>query len=138
MRAERCSRGAEVARVLEEAVEQQAGHGFARFETWTNPAAAVGEAVDRDQLLTNTSLYWFTRSGASAARFLSEAALSGLDWVAPSDVPAGPGWAVFNTDPVLRRDPDHKMPFHTEGGHFAAMEAPALLVEDLRTFCRAV
>ena len=90
--------------------------------------------------MTNISLYWFTRSGASATRFLSEAAHSGLDWLAPSDVPAG--WAVFNTDPVLRRliDPDHKMPFwseHTEGGHFAALEAPALLVEDLRTFFRA-
>jgi hypothetical protein len=33
------------------------------------------------------------------------------------------------------------MPFwseHTEGGHFAALEAPALLVEDLRTFFRAM
>jgi hypothetical protein len=112
-----------------------------KFEAWANPGAAAGEALDRDQLLTNISLYWFTRSGASAARFLSEAAHSGLDWLAPSDVPAG--WAVFNTDPVLRRliDPDHKMPFwseHTEGGHFAAIEAPAMLIEDLRAFFRAV
>jgi hypothetical protein len=112
-----------------------------KFRAWANPKAAVGKAVGRDQLLTNISLYWFTRSGASAARFLSEAAHSGLDWVAPSDVPAG--WAVFNTDPVLRRmmDPDHKVQYwsdHTEGGHFAAMEAPELLVEDLRTFFRAV
>ena len=42
-----------------------------KFQTWTNPAAATpDEAVDRDQLLTNVSLYWFTRSGATAARFL--------------------------------------------------------------------
>jgi pimeloyl-ACP methyl ester carboxylesterase len=112
-----------------------------KFEAWANPNAGVGNAVGRDQLLTNISLYWFTRSGASAARFLSEAAHSGLDWVAPSDVPAG--WAVFNTDPVVRRmmDPDHKVQYwadHTEGGHFAAMEAPELLVEDLRTFFRTV
>jgi epoxide hydrolase len=111
-----------------------------KFQTWTNPSAATpDQAVDRDQLLTNISLYWFTRSGASAARFVSEAAHSGLDWVAPSNVPAG--WAVFNADPVLRRlmDPDHKMPYwsdHAEGGHFAAMEAPDLLVEDLRAFFR--
>lgn len=112
-----------------------------KFETWTNPDAAIGKAVDRDQLLTNISLYWFTRSGASAARFLSEAAHSGLDWVAPSDVPAG--WTMFNTDPILRRlmDPEHKLPYwseHAEGGHFAAMEAPELLVEDLRAFFRAL
>ena len=111
-----------------------------KFQTWTNPSAATpDQAVDRDQLLTNISLYWFTRSGASAARFVSEAAHSGLDWLAPSNVPAG--WAVFNTDPVLRQlmDPDHKVPYwsdHAEGGHFAAMEAPDLLVEDLRAFFR--
>jgi hypothetical protein len=38
-------------------------------------------------------------------------------------------------------DPDEKMPFwadHPEGGHFAAMEAPELLVEDLRAFFRLV
>jgi pimeloyl-ACP methyl ester carboxylesterase len=113
-----------------------------KFQTRTNPAASTpDQAVDRDQLLTNISIYWFTRSGASAARFLWEAAHSGLDWVVPSGVPAG--WAVFNTDPLLRRimDLDHAMPYwseHTEGGHFAAMEAPALLVDDLRTFFRKI
>jgi epoxide hydrolase len=99
-----------------------------KFQTWTNPSGATpDEAVVRDQLLTNISLYWFTRSGASAARFLWEAAHSGLDWVAPSGVPAG--WAVFNTTPVMRRmmDPTEQMPYwadHPEGGHFAAVEAP--------------
>ena len=37
-----------------------------KFQTWTNPASKTpDEAVDRDQLLSNVSLYWFTRSGAS-------------------------------------------------------------------------
>jgi hypothetical protein len=111
-----------------------------KFQTWTNPAAKTpDEAVDRDQLLTNVSLYWFTRSGATAARFLSEAAHSELDWIAPSGVPSG--WVVFNTDPIMRRfmDPQHQMAYwneHSEGGHFAAMEAPGLLVDDLRAFFR--
>jgi epoxide hydrolase len=49
-----------------------------KFQTWTNPASKTpDEAVDRDQLLINVSLYWFTRSGATAARFLSEAEHSG-------------------------------------------------------------
>jgi hypothetical protein len=64
-----------------------------------------------------------------------------LDWIAPSGVPAG--WAVFNTDPLLRRiiDPHHRIEHwseFTEGGHFAAMEAAELLVEDLRTFFRTL
>ena len=111
-----------------------------KFQSWTNPSARTpDDAVDRDQLLTNVSIYWFTRSGASAARFLYEAAHSDIDWVSPSTVPTG--WAVFNTHPVLRRimDPDHKIAHwsdFTEGGHFAAMEVPELLLEDIRTFFR--
>jgi pimeloyl-ACP methyl ester carboxylesterase len=111
-----------------------------KFQTWTNPASKTpDEAVDRDQLLINVSLYWFTRSGATAARFLWEAAHSHLDWIAPSGVPSG--WVVFNTEPIMRRfmDPEHQMAYwneHSEGGHFAAMEEPALLTEDLRAFFR--
>jgi epoxide hydrolase len=36
-------------------------------------------------------------------------------------------------------DPQHQMAYwneHSEGGHFAAMEAPGLLVDDLRAFFR--
>lgn len=113
-----------------------------KFQTWTNPSSTTpDEAVGRDQLLTNISLYWFTRSGASAARFLAEAAHANLDWVAPSSVPAG--WAVFNADPVVRRfmDPEHRMAYwseHPEGGHFPGLETPRLLLEDLRAFFRTL
>ena len=113
-----------------------------KFQTWTNPAAETPDAaVDRDQLLTLISLYWFTRSGASAARFLYEAAHSGLDWVAPSSVPTG--WAVFNSSPLVRRvmDPQHRIAHWSEfaeGGHFPAMEAGDLLVEDIRRFFRGL
>jgi hypothetical protein len=109
------------------------------FQEWTNPVAHVpDEAIDRDLLLTNVSLYWFTRTGASAANFLYESAHS-VDWVAASDVPQG--MAVFNTDPILRRvlDPEYTLAHWSEfgrGGHFPAMEAPDLLVDDVRTFYR--
>lgn len=109
-----------------------------KFKEWTNPAAELPEhAVDRDQLLTNVSLYWFTRTGASAAGFLYESAHSAEGWVPPSDVPRG--WAVFNSDPVLRRvfDSEYTIEHWSEfdrGGHFPAMEVPELLVGDLRKF----
>src|SRR5258708_28855221 len=39
-----------------------------KFYEWTDPAAKLPEeAVDRDQMLTNISIFWFTGSGASAA-----------------------------------------------------------------------
>ncbi|MDS0139045.1 MULTISPECIES: epoxide hydrolase [unclassified Amycolatopsis] len=107
-----------------------------KFEAWTG-----ANGVDRDRLLTNISLYWFTRSGASAARFLYEAAHAGHGWLAPSDVPAG--WAVFDSSPVVRRimDPEEKIAHWSdfaEGGHFAALEEPELLVADIRAFFRGL
>jgi epoxide hydrolase len=111
-----------------------------KFREWTDPAADLPEdAVDRDQLLTNVSIYWFTGTGASAAQFLYETAHA-QDWPGPSDVPQG--WAVFAAaDDLVRRliDPDGRIEHWSEfdrGGHFAAMEAPDLLVEDVRAFFR--
>jgi pimeloyl-ACP methyl ester carboxylesterase len=41
-----------------------------KFKEWTNPAAPLpDDAVDRDQLLANVSIYWFTDTGGSSARF---------------------------------------------------------------------
>ena len=57
-----------------------------KFEEWTDLP------IDRDQLLTTVSLYWFTGSGASAAHTLYEQAHS-TDWGAPAAVPQG--FAVF-------------------------------------------
>jgi hypothetical protein len=125
------------------------------FKEWTAAAADLPEdAVDRDLLLANVSIYWFTRSGASAARFIYETAHA-VPWgigdqdeagdgpaAVAWDAPAVPqGLAVFGGDDLLRKvlDPDHRIGHWTEydrGGHFAALEVPDLLVEDLRTFFR--
>src|SRR5919109_3489569 len=44
-----------------------------KFHEWTDPATELpDEAVDRDQLLTNVSIFWFTGSGASAAHAVYE------------------------------------------------------------------
>jgi epoxide hydrolase len=114
-----------------------------KFKEWTDQAAALPEdAVERDQLLTNVSLYWFTRSGASAANFIYEAAHA-ADWPEPSDTPQG--WAVFpgclGDHGILRRvmDPEQKIEHWSGfdcGGHFPAMEVPELLTGDVRRFFR--
>jgi epoxide hydrolase len=113
-----------------------------KFQEWTDAAAALPEdAVDRDQLLANVSTYWFTRTGASAAHFIYDA-MHASDWVTPA--PAKQGWALFGGAGSLVRhltDPDHKMAHWTDfdrGGHFAAMEAPDLLVGDIRAFFRGL
>jgi epoxide hydrolase len=91
--------------------------------------------VDRDQLLTTVSLYWFTGSGATAAHTLYEQAHSS-DWGAPPAVPQG--FAVFGADETVRKlvpapDTAHWTEF-PRGQHFPAMEAPAELAADLQAF----
>jgi len=100
-----------------------------KFEEWTDLP------IDRDQLLTTVSLYWFTGSGASAAHTLYEQAHSS-DWGAPAQVPQG--FAVFGADETVRTlvpapDGAHWTEFE-RGLHFPAMEAPAQLAADLQAF----
>ena len=106
-----------------------------KFKTRTD-AGHRPPSVDRDQLLTGISLYWFTRSGASSAQFYYEGAHTELDFVM-AQVPSA--WAAFDTHPLLRRTMDPwgavtRWSDFTEGGHFPAMEEPALLADDIRAF----
>ncbi|MEU5993302.1 epoxide hydrolase family protein [Spirillospora sp. NPDC047418] len=100
-----------------------------KFHEWTDLP------VDRDQLLTTVSLYWFTGSGATAAHSLYEQAHSS-DWAAPSGVPQG--FAVFGADDTVRKLVPAPAGAHwskfERGKHFPAMEAPAQLAADLRAF----
>jgi pimeloyl-ACP methyl ester carboxylesterase len=102
-----------------------------KFEAWTDLP------IDRDQLLTTVSLYWFTGSGASAAHTLYEQAHSS-EWGTPPVVPQG--FAVFGADATVRKlvpaPPDAHWSEFERGQHFPAMEAPTQLAADLRTFFR--
>jgi pimeloyl-ACP methyl ester carboxylesterase len=111
------------------------------FEEWTDAANGLPEeAVDLDQLLTDVSLYWFTKTGASAANFLYETGHP-TEWGAPGTAPQG--WALFAAQPFVRAmmDPGHEIRHWSEfgrGGHFPAMEVPDLLVADVRAFFGAI
>src|SRR5262249_20984740 len=100
-----------------------------KFHEWTDLP------IDRDQLLTTVSLYWFTGSGATAAHTLYEQAHSSA-WGAPPAVPQG--FAIFGADEPGRRlipapEGVHWSEFPL-GKHFPAMEARAELATDLRKF----
>ena len=100
-----------------------------KVEAWTDLP------VDRDQMLTTVSLYWFTGSGASAAHTLYDQAHA-TDWMAPSPVPQG--FAVFGADETVRRvlpaPPDARWTEFARGLHVPAMEAPSQLAADLQAF----
>lgn len=111
------------------------------FKHLTDPARELPEdAVDKDQLLTNVSVYWLTATAGSSARIYKESA----DWGSQKQSSGVPtGVAVFPGDLSLRtivaRENNlvHWSCFD-RGGHFAAMEAPDVLAGDIREFFRKV
>jgi epoxide hydrolase len=111
-----------------------------KFQEWTHGTERPEDAVDRDRLLTNVMLYWLTGTAGSSGRLYYEDAHSG-HWPQPSGVPTGV--AVFAEDIAIRRYAEqsntivHWSEFD-RGGHFAAMEAPDLLIGDVRTFFRGL
>jgi pimeloyl-ACP methyl ester carboxylesterase len=111
-----------------------------KFHEWTDPTYELPEeAVDVDQLLTDVTLYWLTGTAASSAHLYYEVRTAPEPSDGRSEVPTGV--AVFPSDPAIRRNAErehnvvHWSEF-TRGGHFAAMEAPDLLVGDIRSFFR--
>ena len=108
-----------------------------KFQSWVH-GELPEDAVDRDAMLTNVMLYWLTRTARSAADIYYEDMHSG-EWPAPSKVPTGV--AVFAEDIAIRRyaEQGNNIVSWSEfdrGGHFAALEAPDLLIEDMRKFFR--
>jgi epoxide hydrolase len=111
-----------------------------RFKDWTDPAAELPEdAVARDRILANVTLYWLTRTAGSSADQYFEGAGHWHDPKQPSGVPTGV--AVFPGDRSVRAfaEREHTITHWSifdRGGHFAAMEAPDLLIGDVRRFFR--
>jgi len=131
-----------------------------KFQEWTDPAAKLpDDAVGRDQLLTNVSIFWFTGAGASAAHATYEGMQVWRAMTAAADehtdadddgsgggghqfgAAGGPtiGHAVFAADTTIKSlvDPTNRVRHWSEfdvGGHFPAMEAPELLTGDIRAF----
>ncbi len=97
------------------------------------------QSVDRETYLTHASIYWFTATGSSAANFYLEDARTGGGFREErNDTPTGV--AVFPWDYISVRsfaERANNIVHWTQmprGGHFAASDAPDLLVDDIRKF----
>ncbi|HEX6231576.1 MAG TPA: epoxide hydrolase [Jiangellaceae bacterium] len=95
--------------------------------------------MDDDFVLTNVMIYWLTGTSGSSMRFYYEDAHAGDQPTEPTTVPIG--LAQFGGDfQSIRRfaERDHKniVSWNTydRGGHYAAHDAPELLVGDIRQF----
>lgn len=115
-----------------------------KFHVWTDHAGNFEAAVERDELLANISLYWFT--GAIGSSFWPYYDRLHGPWPIPDgktvDVPTG--YAAFPRE--IRRPPwSIAAKCYTDirqwtpmpkGGHFAAMEQPEALARDVQSFFR--
>lgn len=116
-----------------------------KFKEWSDPATELPEdAVGRDRLLTDVSVYWFTATAGSSANLYYESRHDPVGWAprSPGTVPTGVALSL-SQDVAIRRlaERDHNIVHWTEferGGHFAALEAPAFLVSDIRAFFRGL
>ncbi|WP_040858634.1 epoxide hydrolase family protein [Nocardia niigatensis] len=111
-----------------------------KFREWTHPRGVdPDKIIDRDRLLTTVMLYWLTGTAGSAA-YVGYANTG--EWGVPG-VNSGVPTAViaFAHDVCIRRYCGESNTITRwvdvdRGGHFAAMEEPELLVDDIREFFR--
>lgn len=116
-----------------------------KFRAWGDTGGEVETRFDRDTLLTNLMLYWCTGTVDSAswiyyaAREAGDLSLPGGGRVTvptavatfPVDLVPPPPRGYAERAYAVTRWTD--MP---SGGHFAALEEPERLIEDIRTFFR--
>jgi pimeloyl-ACP methyl ester carboxylesterase len=114
---------------------------ISRFQLLTDNDGDFLTAVDRDTFLTDVTLYWATGTIGSAMRIYREHRLTGGETAPlsqletpvayadfPKEVFACPFSWITRTYNVVQRT---EMP---KGGHFAALEQPDLLLDDMRKF----
>ena len=112
-----------------------------RFKDWTDSTDVPEDAVDRDAMLTNVMVYWLNGTAGSSARYYYEGAAT---WGRPephTDVPFAVAVMPHDLGVPVRRiaERNHTIARWTEferGGHFAALEEPDLMVDDLRASFR--
>ncbi|MCF3147678.1 epoxide hydrolase family protein [Streptomyces platensis] len=114
-----------------------------KFAEWSDTEDSPFESISRDRILDDVTLYWLTRTGASAARLYYESHNS-LDpdlrvdvpsaiTMYPRDVEKYPRtWAQERYRQIVRwREPE-------VGGHFPSLEVPEYFVKDLQEGLAAV
>lgn len=102
-----------------------------RFAHWTDPSTPV----DDDRILTNITLYWLTATAASAGRLHHDAPRQ----IQPCPTPVGVAVLPYDITQSVRPLAErlYNITQWTEfahGGHFAAMEVPADLSQDIHKF----
>ena len=117
-----------------------AGWIVEKFKAWTIPDGNLEDHFSKDDLLTNITIYWVTQTIGSSVRFYYEnrkVMREGERITVPTSMAIFPN--ETSRPPREWAERSHNIQRWTEmprGGHFAAMEEPALLAEDIRAAFR--
>ncbi len=115
-----------------------------KFRAWSDCGGDPANAIGRDEMLANISLYWFT--GAIGSSFWPYYARLHGPWPIPADatVDVPTGYAEFPKE-IVRPPRSIAEQTYTDirrwtvmpkGGHFAALEQPEALAAEVREFFR--
>ena len=114
-----------------------------KFRRWSDCDGDVESVYTKDELLTNVMIYWVTGTINSSTRLYYEGRRNPVVVPPGERVKVPTGVAAFARDPSMppRRlvEPVFNLQRWTalpSGGHFAALERPKELVEDVRAFFR--
>ncbi len=118
-----------------------AGWIIEKFRAWSGCHGEIESVFTKDELLTNVMIYWVTQTINSSMRLYYETSHQREDAFA-GQVEVPTGLAVFPAEGapprslVGRRYNIQRWTEMKAGGHFAALEQPEALVEDIRAFFR--
>lgn len=114
-----------------------------KFRAWSDCKDNPEEAIPLDQLLTNVMIYWVTNTAQSAARFYSGSREQPFHLPPGVKIEPPCGVALFPRELPMPPRSWAERAFNVQrwthlprGGHFAALEQPELLAEEVRAFFR--
>ncbi len=116
-----------------------------KYRRWSDCGGDVESRFTKDELLTTVTIYWVTHSINSSTRLYYEAFSKAWNLGKDERIEVPVGVAAFpseNTVPLREwSERGYNVQHWTDmpaGGHFAALEEPARLVEDIRDFFRGL
>ncbi|WP_433664796.1 hypothetical protein ACQPW1_23170 [Nocardia sp. CA-128927] len=139
------SRPNTLAQLVADSPAGQLGWIVEKYKEWVDQVHDLPEqAIDKDRMLANISVYWFTDTARSVANFYYERFHDAAMFAPKPKGTVPTGVAVFKDgDYAIRRFAEkvHNITHWSEfysGGHFPALEVPELLVGDMREFFRTL
>ncbi|MFE7813000.1 epoxide hydrolase family protein [Streptomyces sp. NPDC057433] len=117
---------------------------YTLFQDVTDSDGNPEAVVPRDEILDDIMMYWLPNAGPSSARLYWEARQEPGGVPGPNPTPAGfsifPGEAVQASRRWIERRYSNVLHYRRldHGGHFAALEQPAVLTDEIRATFRSL